>query len=263
MKRSLCCLLVLWACSQISCAQPQPPPETKLAVIASHPHDTEAFTQGLFFHGGFLYESTGLYGRSTLRKVDIVTGRVVRQIAIPETFFAEGIDRIGDRIVMLTWKEKKGFFFDLESFEKCGEFSFSGEGWGICFDGKRLICSNGSAVLRFLDPETFKETGRISVFDGPSSRKGRAITKLNELEYVRGEIWANVWGENRIVRINPADGQVCGWIDLVSLVPRELLNEKQRRGENVLNGIAFDPARNRLYITGKNWPVLYELSIEP
>jgi glutamine cyclotransferase len=221
-------------------------------IINTYPHDRSAFTQGLIYENGFLYEGTGLYQRSTVRRVELETGNVVQLYEMPEQYFGEGITIFEDRIIQLTWRAKEGFVYDKESFELLINFNYPTEGWGITHDGKQLIMSDGTANLYFLDPETFVETGRIQVSDadGPVSR-------LNELEYINGEIFANIWQSNRIARISPYTGEVVSWIDL-----RGLLSPEDKTGAvDVLNGIAYDEAGARLFVTGKLWPKLFEIEI--
>ncbi len=225
---------------------------SRVEVVNIFPHDPEAFCQGLIYADGSLYEGTGQYGASSLRQVELETGRVLRQADLAERIFGEGITLWGDSIVQLTWKQRRAYAFDRDTFAHRQTFRYQGEGWGLTHDGEHLIMSDGSATLRFLDPATFKEVRRITVRDGR-----RRIDKLNELEYVRGEIYANVWYQDVIVRISPADGRVLGRLDLRSLWPAR---DRPSR-EHVLNGIAYDPANDRLFVTGKNWPRLFELRI--
>ena len=221
-------------------------------IINTYPHDRNAFTQGLFFENGFMYEGTGLNKRSTLRKVELETGNVVQLYEMPKQYFGEGITIYEDRIIQLTWQAREGFVYDKESFELLRNFDYPTEGWGITHDGKQLIMSDGTATLYFLDPETFIETGRIQVSDinGPVSR-------LNELEYINREIYANIWQTERIARISPSTGEVVGWIDLQGL----LSSEDKAEAVDVLNGIAYDEAGERLFVTGKFWPKLFEIVI--
>ena len=221
-------------------------------VVNVYPHDRNAFTQGLVFENGVLYEGTGLRERSTLRRVELETGDILRIHELPAQFFGEGVTVFGNKIIQLTWKSRTGFVYDKNSFELLQEFNYPTEGWGITHDGKRLILSDGTSTLYFLDPETFKETGRIEVYDdaGP-------VTGLNELEYVQGEIYANVWKTDRIARIVPRTGQVVGWIEL-----KGLLSPGDRyKPVDVLNGIAYDAKNGRLFVTGKLWPVLFEIEL--
>jgi len=221
-------------------------------VVNTYPHDRGAFTQGLVFENGILYEGTGLRGRSTLRRVELETGDILQIRELPAQFFGEGVTIYGDKIIQLTWKSHVGFVYDKDSFELLREFNYPTEGWGITHDGKRLIMSDGTSTLHLLDPETFEEIGLIEVHDnvGP-------VTGLNELEYVQGEIYANVWKTDNITRIEPQTGQVIGWIELGGL-----LHPKYYSGPvGVLNGIAYDTKNDRLFVTGKLWPRLFE--IEP
>lgn len=219
-------------------------------VLKSYPHDPGAFTQGLFFHDGFLYEGTGLRGRSSIRKVEIETGRVVQAVELPDEFFGEGITMWGDRLIGITWQEQTAFVLDLKTFKLWRKFNYPGEGWGITRNDRELIMSDGTPFLRFLDPLSFKETRRVRV-----TADGRPVEMLNELEWVEGEVWANLWQSDRIARINPRSGVVTGWIDLAGLLP-------QRSGsDDVLNGIAYDAARKRLFVTGKLWPKLFEIEL--
>ncbi len=229
-------------------------PEYGYRVVHVYPHDRTAFTQGLEYRGGFLYEGTGLEGRSTVRKVKLETGQVLQQIRVAPQFFGEGITVINQRIVELTWKAHAGFIYDQESFKQLRAFPYPGEGWGLANDGKQIYMSDGSAQIRIWDPVTLQEKKRLNVHDGP-----KPIERLNELEYVRGEIYANVWQTDRIVRISPLDGRVLGWIDLSGL-----LNEEDRSPEvDVLNGIAYDSFGDRLFVTGKLWPKLFEIKLVP
>lgn len=273
---SLLALLVFWlaACAANTPATPTPPP-TPVAVQATptavsapttgpaarytyeiinrYPHDPGAFTQGLIFLDGVLYEGTGLYGRSSLRRVDLESGQVLRQRDLPEQYFGEGIVAWGDKLYQLTWQSQIGFIYDQESFDLIGEFRYPGEGWGLTHDGEQLIMSDGSHVLRFWDPETLAENGRLPVYDenGP-------VVRLNELEYVNGEIWANVWQTDLIARIDPRTGRVTGWLDLSGLLDHSALSQPV----DVLNGIAYDPAQDRLFVTGKLWPELFEIRVQ-
>jgi glutamine cyclotransferase len=225
-------------------------PLQPVKIIKVYPHDPDAFTQGLLYDGGFLYESTGQEGRSSVRKVELETGGVLKIVRLAPMYFGEGLALFGDRFIQLTWLHGKGFVYEKESFRQVAEFNFAPEGWGLTQDGKRLIMSDGTPELRFLDPVTFKETGRLMVTDG-----GTPIERLNELEVVKGEILANIWMQDYIARIDPATGRVKGWLDL-SAVCRE---HKGRNTDAVLNGIAYDAKGDRLFVTGKLWPKLYEI----
>lgn len=228
-------------------------PVQKVGVIRSYPHDPQAFTQGLLFDGGFLYESTGREGFSSLRKVDLDTGTVLKMQRLAPSLFGEGLALFGHRLIQLTWLNGKGFIYDKETFRLLGEFNFAPEGWGLTQDGRKLILSDGTSELRFLDPTTFKESGRLAVTDG-----GLPVANLNELEFVRGEILANIWMKSIIARIDPASGRVKGWLDLEPLVRENSGSDT----DAVLNGIAYDARGDRLFVTGKLWPRLYEIRIE-
>ncbi|MGL4594086.1 MAG: glutaminyl-peptide cyclotransferase [Thermoguttaceae bacterium] len=229
-----------------------------LKTIAVHPHDSAAYTQGLLYENDFLYESTGQYGESTLRKVDVKTGKVVQQFSLPPRFFAEGLASTGNLLYQLTWKEGYCLVYDKESFRLVDQFRYSGEGWGLAFDGESFVFSDGSATIQFRDPKTFKTNRKIRVMDRLSSKQGKPVNNLNELEMVRGEIWANVWQTPFIVRISPETGDVIGWVNCTALVP----DEHKRNPDSVLNGIAYHPKTNRLFLTGKNWRSVYEFEIE-
>jgi glutamine cyclotransferase len=221
-------------------------------VIQSYSHDPDAFTQGLIYLDGFLYESTGLYGNSSLRKVDLETGQAVQQIDLSADYFAEGLTHWEETLVQLTWREGVGFLYDLEDFNLLGQFTYETEGWGLTQDGERLIMSDGTSTLYFLDPDSFQVIGTVTI-----TYQGEGIQRLNELEYIQGEVYANIWQTDEIIRINPDTGAVIGWIDLRGLLP-----EDERTPEtDVLNGIAYDAAEDRLFITGKCWPKLYEIRL--
>ena len=223
-------------------------------VIHTYPHDPQAYTQGLVYQDGHVYESTGLNGRSTLRMVDLETGRVLQSSPVPEKYFAEGLDCWRGTLIQLTWQSHIAFVYDRFSFRLLRTLHYAGEGWGLTDDGKNMILSDGTANLRFLDPSTFREVRRITVKD-----RGTPVTELNELEYVHGQIYANVWHTDRIARISPATGQVLGWIDLTGLLPPGSVSDP----EAVLNGIAYDAIHDRLFITGKLWPKLFEIKVVP
>lgn len=220
-------------------------------VVAAYPHDTAAFTQGLAIHAGRLYEGTGHYGASSIRRVDLASGRVEKQRALNQRYFGEGIAILGDRLYQLTWQNQVAVVYDLETFDVLKTLPYSGEGWGLTHDGTHLIASDGSATIKFFDPDTFDVVKMLDVRDGE-----RLVAQLNELEYVDGEIWSNIWHDDRIARISPITGEVLGWIDLADLYPRSA-----RGPEAVLNGIAFDADSERLFVTGKNWPQLFEIEI--
>jgi glutamine cyclotransferase len=222
-------------------------------ILKTYPHDPKAFTQGLvYYKDDILYEGTGMWGESSLRKVDLKTGQVLQIHTLPGDIFGEGITLWGDKIIQLTWQHRKGFVYDRETFTLLREFSYPTEGWGITHDGTRLIMSDGSATLFVWDPETLQEIGRIEVRDdkGP-------VVRLNELEYIRGLIYANVWQTDRIAIIRPDDGRVVGWIDLSGL----LAPEDRHARVDVLNGIAYDAEGDRLFVTGKYWPKLFQIQL--
>ncbi len=221
-------------------------------VVETYPHDPAAFTQGLLYEDGILYEGTGLRGQSTIRKVDLESGDVIQSEPIPDQFFGEGITIFEDRLIQLTWQARVGFVYDKDSFELLQEFSYPTEGWGLTHDGQRLIMSDGTATLYFLDPDSLEEIGRIEVRDGT-----QPVSLLNELEYIEGEIYANVWKTTRIARISPETGQVLGWIELAGLLKPEDITQPV----DVLNGIAYDAAQDRLFVTGKLWPKLFEIEV--
>lgn len=218
-------------------------------VVARYPHDTNAFTQGLIFHNGALYESTGRRGQSSLRRVNLETGRVEQFLAVAPEFFAEGLTEFEDRLLQLTWQSGVGFVYGLDDFTLQRRFRYAGEGWGLTHDGERLIMSDGTAMLRFLDPSTLEVIGSVTV-----SANDLPIVNLNELEYIDGEVWANIWLEDRIARIDPESGNVLGWIDMSAIYPAI-----QRQADAVVNGIAYDAASDRIFVTGKLWPAMFEV----
>jgi glutaminyl-peptide cyclotransferase len=229
-----------------------PAPVYGYEVVNTFPHDAQAFTQGLIFQDGQFIESTGLERHSTLRRVELQTGRVLQKVDVPPYFFAEGMTLFGGKIYQLTWKGEKGFVYDPQTFQKTGEFKYAGEGWGLTHDSDSLILSDGTDEIRFIDPNTFDVKRAISVKDA-----GRPVEEINELEYVKGEIYANVWHQDRIARVDPRDGRVAGWIDLSGLLkPGETTDE-----EAVLNGIAYDEQGDRLFVTGKLWPKIFEIKL--
>jgi glutaminyl-peptide cyclotransferase len=220
-------------------------------VMRSYPHDPKAFTQGLIYRDGVLFESTGLKGESTLRKVRLETGEVLQKHVVDKRYFAEGLTDWGSRLVQLTWETNIGFVYDIATFAQLRTFPYAGQGWGLTRDAKRLIMSDGTPSLRFLDPETLKEIGQVAVRDG-----GRLIDNLNELELIKGEVYANVWLTDRIAIISPDTGRVAAWVDLTGI-----RGPARTAGDDVLNGIAYDAAGNRLFVTGKYWPRLYEIRV--
>lgn len=229
-------------------------PVQTYAVVHVYPHDPDAFTQGLLYDDGHLYESTGLEGRSSLRKVELESGRVLEKVDVPSPYFAEGLAEWQDRLVQLTWVSHLAFVYDRSTFRKVSEFHYSGEGWGLTHDGRNLIMSDGSDLLRYVDPRNFKTVRKLQVRDG-----GQPVTNLNELEYIKGEIFANVWQTDSIARISPETGRVNSWIDLSGL----LAASDRTPESDVLNGIAYDAKGGRLFVTGKRWPKLYEIKIMP
>ncbi len=230
------------------------PPEYTFAIVNVFSHDTSAYTQGLAYRGGFLYEGTGRNGQSSLRKVRLQTGEVIQRVDLGSEFFGEGITIVKNKVLQLTWQSKIGFVYDLNDFHLLQKFSYSGEGWGLATNGHEVFLSDGTPVIRVLDPETFQEKRRLKVWDGSSP-----VDQLNELEFVEGQIFSNVWHSNRIVRISPQTGEVVGWIDLTGLLSPIYRLEP----EAVLNGIAYDPIRKRLFVTGKLWPSVFEIRIYP
>ena len=223
-------------------------------VVHVFPHDPNAFTQGLVFHEGNLLESTGRDGRSSLRRVELDTGKVLQRVDVPLPYFAEGITLLNGKLYQLTWQHHVGFIYDALTFEKTGEFNYSGEGWGLANDGQSLILSDGTNRIRFLDPETFQVTRTIAVLDGRT-----AVEEINELEYIQGEIYANIWHADQIARLDPKTGRVVGWINLAGLLSRGEVQDE----EAVLNGIAYDQASGRLFVTGKLWPKVFEIRLLP
>ena len=222
-------------------------------IVNAYPHDPSAFTQGLIYRDGYLFESTGLYGGSSLRKVRLKTGEVVQRKTIRSNYFGEGLTDWEDHLVQLTWKSNIGFVYDALTFELKKTFRYPGEGWGLTRDNDRLVMSDGTSSLRFLDPDTMRETGRLEVLDN-----GFPVSMLNELEMVRGQIFANVWNTYEIVIISPQSGHVTGRLSLVGLLEKYKVSTEV----DVLNGIAYDPERDRLFITGKRWPKLFEIRLK-
>lgn len=223
-------------------------------VVQTFPHDTRAFTQGLQIHEGILYESTGRHGESSLRKVDLKTGRVLKRVNLPRRYFGEGIAIVGDQIFMLTWQEQAGFIFDRHTFERIGDFSYEGEGWGLAFDGTHLIMSDGTPILRFLDVDTQEvvRTQEIRAGELP-------LRNINELAWIEGELWANIFTTDFIARIDIEQGKVTGWIDGTGILPREAITSRV----DVMNGIAYNVEEGRIFVTGKLWPLLFEIRVVP
>ncbi|CAN5785687.1 glutaminyl-peptide cyclotransferase [soil metagenome] len=242
----------------------EPLPVYTYEVVNSFPHDPRAFTQGLMYYGGMLYESTGQYGESTIRKVELTTGRVVQQSKLSEDFFGEGITLFGDKIYQITWREGTTFVYNLADMKLVKELRYNGEGWGLTNDDKNLIMSDGTHVIRFIDAETFRTARTIVV----NREDGRPLMNINELEFVKGEIWANIWHSeepqvlgrpNTIARIDPATGKLLGYIDLAGISPED----ERRNKENTLNGIAYDAEGDRIFVTGKRWRKLFEIKVVP
>ena len=225
-------------------------PVWRYDLVRTYPHDSEAFTQGLVYRDGFLYESTGMNGRSSLRRVALETGRVMQRLSLDRRYFAEGLASWGPHLVQLTWDTGVGFVYDRASFKLLKTFTYGGEGWGLADDGKQLVLSDGSPTLKFLDPTTFTVTRRVTVRDGVSP-----VDELNELEVIGGLVYANVWLTERIAIISPDDGKVVAWLDMSKLTP------KVTSPDAVLNGIAYDAAGERLFVTGKLWPQLFEIKV--
>lgn len=222
-------------------------------VVNTFRHDPQAFTQGLVFRDGFLFESTGQHGESTLRKVDLATGKVLKSYSVPEEYFAEGMTILGDKIYQITWQENTAFVYDL-NFKLLKELKYAGDGWGLTNDGTHLIMSDGTQVIRFMNPETFETERTIEIKD----TKGRPVREINELEFIKGEIWANIWHSDFIMRIDPKDGKILGVVDLKGISPDDVAKDS----ENVLNGIAYDAVGDRIFVTGKQWAKLFEIKLK-
>lgn len=231
-----------------------PPPVFGYEVVREYPHDPQAFTQGLFFHDGFLYESTGLRGESTLRRVELESGEVLEERRLLPQFFGEGAALAGDFIYQLTWESGIGFVYTRDGFRLVREFRYPGEGWGLTFDGEHLVMSDGSDSLRFLDPNTLRQMRKLNV-----TVQGERLPQLNELEWIDGEIWANIWTQDRIARIDPDTGEVTAFVDLTGILPRSFALRYPEM--DVLNGIAWDPGGGRIFVTGKKWPKLFEIEL--
>ena len=248
MKRALLALLAILTVAAPARA------DTPWTLVNTYPHDPTAFTEGLFYLDGALYESTGLEGQSDIRKVALKSGKVLQRRTVDPPYFGEGIVNWKDRLISLTWRHRRGFVWTLADFAPRGEFRYEGEGWAPTQEGRHLIMSDGTAQLRFLDPDSLTEDRRITV-----TWNGRPVERLNELEYVRGEIWANIWYETKVARIDPSSGAVIDWIDLAPLRAKAGVTDT----EAVANGIAYDAAGDRVFVTGKNWPKLFEIRVEP
>ena len=255
----LCCAFFLLGCAfLLSSCRPSPPPPPSQAgdysIVNIYTHDRGAFTEGLLFANGFLYESTGLYGRSSLRKVELKSGVIDKEVDLPSQLFGEGLALLDGRLYQLTWKNHTGFVYDADTFQPLRQFSYPYEGWGLATDGQCLIASDGSDQIRFLDPTNFTVQRAITVMEN-----GNAVTNVNELEYIHGQIYANVWQTDRMLRIDPATGQVLHDYDLSGL----LTPDDRSIPTDVLNGIAYDPDGDHLYVTGKLWPKLFEIKLKP
>lgn len=253
MKTTFLCLLAflllpaLPACAQV--------PEYGYTVVHTYPHDTGAYTEGLFWHDGYLYESTGEVGSSSIRKVDLKSGETVQKKVLMPPYYGEGIIALDNRLYQLTWRSGKGFIYDFEGFNKIGDFSYPGEGWGMTSDGKHLLMSDGTPQIRVLDPASLKEVRRITV-----TWDGNEVGRINELEWIKGEIWANIWLSKRIARIDPETGNIVAFIDLEGLGPKP--GEVRDPNNAVLNGIAYDKKGDRIFVTGKHWPHLYQIKLK-
>jgi glutamine cyclotransferase len=250
-------LFLLSTCSpfvlgQTTTASAKATPQYTFAIVRVFPHDTSAYTQGLAYRDGLLYEGTGRNGQSSLRKVRLETGEVIQRLDLTSEYFGEGITLFRDKVVQLTWKSGVGLVYDLRSFQLLRKFSYSGEGWGLTANGSQLFMSDGTSEIRVLDAETFREIRRLKVHDGLTP-----VDQLNELEFVEGQIFANVWHSNRVAQISPQTGEVVGWIDLSGILSPVYRLET----EAVLNGIAYDPLRKRLFVTGKLWPSIFEIRL--
>jgi glutaminyl-peptide cyclotransferase len=251
-RRNICLVLSCVALS-VAAASGAKIPVDGYQIVHAYPHDPSAFTQGLVYVDGHLYESTGRTGHSSVRMVDLSTGWVLKEYDLSQDYFGEGLTDWGDTLVQLTWTSGMAFAYDRSTFTVRHTFHYTGEGWGLTHDSTALILSDGSAALRFLDPSSFHEIKRLNVRDAD----GRPIKNLNELEYVRGEIYANIWHSDKIARISPRTGRVLGWIDLSGLLSAGEVSDP----EAVLNGIAYDPKTDRLFVTGKLWPKLFEITV--
>lgn len=240
--------------SVLASKQGNPPERYAFRVVHTFPHDPDAFTQGLLFHDGLLYESTGGWGTSSVRQVELETGRVLQKRDLPRAYFGEGLALWEDRLIQLTWRSGTGFIYDSENLAPRGTFRYPGQGWGLAVDDSGLIMSDGSSQLRRLDPQTYEELSRLVVHD-----QGRPLSGMNELEYIDGEVWANVFPTKRIARIDPGSGQLSGWLDLSGILGMR----RRISPEAVANGIAWDPHGQRLFVTGKLWPVLFEIAVSP
>jgi glutaminyl-peptide cyclotransferase len=245
-----------WACAVAAQEPLHIAPQRHFHVVHEYPHRTDAYTEGLVFSGGQLYESTGRVGHSALRRVNLATGEVLQEVTVPPPYFGEGLAQVDTRWLQLTWQSQQGFIYD-DKLRRTGEFRYAGEGWGLTFDGRHVVMSSGSALLRLLDPADLRPVGRLAVFDGD-----REVAGLNELEYANGLIYANIWLTDDIAIINGTSGDVVGWLNLAALRDRFTPPPDWDRREDVLNGIAYDAASGHFFVTGKCWPKLFEISID-
>ena len=248
-------LALVWSATTAGQASQRETPVYSYRIVAKYPHDANAFTQGLIFENGFLYESTGLRGQSSVRKVRLETGAVLRKLDLPVAVFGEGLTERGNQLLVLTWTSNMGYVVERSDLAVTGSFSYLGEGWGLTSSPDTIFMSDGSSRIRLLDPASLQERARLEVAD-----RGAPVVRLNELEWVKGEIFANVWKTDRIARIDPKSGKVVGWIDLTGLNGKSVAFDKDNA---VLNGIAYDSTRDRLFVTGKLWPELYEIKLVP
>jgi len=256
MRRAAILAIMAWTCAAGAQNPPHSAPQREFRIIREYPHRVDAYTEGLVFSQGQLYESTGRVGHSSLRRVEVATGEVLQDINIPPPYFAEGLTHVGGRWLQLTWQSQTGFIYD-DALHRTGAFRYDGEGWGLTFDGRHVVMSNGSALLRLLDPVDLHPVDRLAVFDG-----NREVTGLNELEYADGLIYANIWLSDDIAIINGGSGTVVGWLHLAALRGRFNPPEDWDRREDVLNGIAYDPASRHFFVTGKCWPKMFEIAID-
>jgi glutaminyl-peptide cyclotransferase len=254
MKRLTCLFIFLLAYSANAASAQDSIPVYGYQVVHTYPHDTKAYTEGFFYLDGYFYEATGTVGESTVRKVDVKTGKVLQQLDLPPPDYGEGIVAWKNRLIELTWQSQHGFIYDLKTFKKLGEFDYPGEGWALTADSHHIYMSDGTPTIRILDPNTLKQTGKIDV-----TAHGKPVANLNELEWVKGQIYANVWLTNAIARIDPATGKVVGVINLTGLAPQP--GDTVDPANDVLNGIAYDAAHDRLFVTGKRWPMIYEIKL--
>ncbi len=250
---STCTLLFAGLTSAVA-APPATAPVSGYTVVAKYPHSTDSYTEGFFYLDGLFYEGTGMEGRSALLAIQPQTGKPVQQRMLPRQYFGEGIVDVGPNIYEWTWQTHIGFVIDRFSMRQIRTFTYTGEGWGMTKDKTSIITSDGSDTLRFRNPQTFAETRHIVVHDG-----AKTIDQLNELEFIKGEIWSNVWHDNRIARISPKDGRVIGWVDLTGILP----DSQKKDAESVLNGIAYDAEHDRIFVTGKQWPTIFEIKVLP